>query len=159
MRAEARSSLATARAATLLTVVLCGCGAIRATPHASVPTTETGVPGSAIPSPDRTPEAVPPASEGSEEDAIRGELYALVRAQAEYRARSGTYARGLGALAEVVDYRPGDGVRIEIVRATESGHSAIGRREQRECAIYVGEVSPPRDYVRVPEIVACERRD
>jgi len=99
----------------------------------------------------------PPGSEESTVEAVSGELYSLVQAQARYHDMNNTYAQGLSALAEVVDYTPGSGIRVRVIRASWSGYSATARRSPFECAVFVGSAPPPRDYARTAGIVECNK--
>ena len=62
----------------------------------------------------------------------------------------------VAAEQKVVDYAPEEGVRIQIVRATDSGVAAVGSRGSGECAVFLGNAVPPRPYVRAAGIVDCE---
>ncbi|MDH3734845.1 MAG: hypothetical protein OEU54_15055 [Gemmatimonadota bacterium] len=96
-------------------MVLAACSSFSATPHAlgvAQPGDQFGG-GEVAPRPIHTPQTEPPRADGSDEEAVRGELYALARAQAEYRARNGTYARGL---------RPDFAPPRDYVRAPELAH-------------------------------------
>ncbi|MCG8467454.1 MAG: hypothetical protein MJB57_04500 [Gemmatimonadetes bacterium] len=106
-----------------------------------------------------TPDLEEPEERGETTVAtVMGELYSLVSAQREYRSKNGTYARGLSALEDVVDYQRPSDVTVRLFRATESGYSAISRKGRTECAVFIGLADPPRDYVSQEGVVDCNER-
>ena len=143
-----------------LAFVVC-CGVLTGCAIAGVsgtPSTNQGLFGSGRDDfvPDPLPEyGRPPGAEESNVDSVSGELYALVQAQEHYHDLNNTYARGLSALREVVDYNAGDGIRVRIIRATEAGFSATSRQGRFECAVFVGNTSSPRDYAQTEGLVGC----
>lgn len=97
----------------------------------------------------------PPQGEESTVDQVSGELYGLIQAQQRYHDRNNTYAQGISALRNVVDYNPGDGIGVQIFRATENGFSAMARQGRFECAVFVGDASSPRDFAESEGLVGC----
>lgn len=104
---------------------------------------------------DPTPQYGVPPQEETSVDQVSGELYSLVQAQQRYHDKNNTYAQGVSALRNVVDYNPGDGIRVQILRATENGFSATARQGRIECAVFVGAASSPRDFAQTDGLVGC----
>jgi hypothetical protein len=84
---------------------------------------------------------------------LESELYRLMVSQAAHFEETGLYARSL----EGLDFVPGSGVRIVLIRADGDGFSAIATSGEAECAVYSGDVRSPRGYVSLPEQPACRR--
>jgi hypothetical protein len=84
---------------------------------------------------------------------LESELYRLMVSQAAHFEETGYYAKSLPSL----DFVPGSGVRIDLIRADGDGFSAIATSGEAECAVYSGEVRSPRGYVSLPERPACRR--
>jgi hypothetical protein len=85
------------------------------------------------------------------EASLESELYRLIVTQNAYFEEEGSYARDL----EDLDFTPGPGVRLELLQGGATGFSAIATSGNAECAVFSGEVRPPRGYVSIPETPAC----
>lgn len=83
----------------------------------------------------------------SQREALRWELENLVAQQALHQADRGRFAASL----EELDFRPSDGVVLEVVASTR-GWAASALHEDlgadQGCAVYLGSALPPEDPVR-----------
>lgn len=87
---------------------------------------------------------------------LRTELTQLVGSQRRYRDSRNRYALTTEDLRELTGYVPAAGIRVSIVQATDTGFSATASRSLTECAIFIGDVDPPREYVRSSGTASCE---
>ncbi len=82
---------------------------------------------------------------------IQSELARLMTAQGAFFDENGYYASDLGTL----DFQAAPGVRVDLIQGDRDGFSAIARSGDVECAVYSGDVRPPRGYLAAPDRSAC----
>ena len=82
---------------------------------------------------------------------LESELSRLVTAQKAYYEAKDYYAPDLGSL----DFKPGSGVRVDLIQGDSDGFSAIAKSGDAECAVFVGGVRSPRSYATSPDVPAC----
>lgn len=89
----------------------------------------------------------------SPDEALIVELRRLANRQESYFSEQGQYADQLEAL----DFSAAPGILLDVLEAHSAGFSAIATAEDgsSECAYFIGNVRPPRSYVRVPDQVGC----
>lgn len=85
------------------------------------------------------------------EAGARSDLDALRRAQTDHFEEAGTYTYDLGALG----VEGSAGIDLSVLEATPAGFSAIAAGGSVECALFVGDVAPPRAYTITAGVVAC----
>ena len=82
---------------------------------------------------------------------LESELSRLVVEQKAFFETNGFYAGDLGSL----DFAPGPGVRIDVIQGDSNGFSAIARSGDAECAVFTGDVRPPRGYLSSSDVPGC----
>lgn len=82
---------------------------------------------------------------------LESELSRLVTAQKAYFEAKDYYAADLGSL----DFKPGSGVRVDLIQGDSDGFSAIAKSGDAECAVFVGDIRSPRSYATSQEVPAC----
>ncbi len=92
-----------------------------------------------------------PAGQPAGTSLLTADLNRLADAEQSYKGSKGTFTDNLSAL----DYQPSDGVSVSVLESDQRGFSALANDDKNECAIYVGEVRPPRSYVQGPGSVYC----
>ncbi len=93
----------------------------------------------------------PAAEAATTEQMLRFELEQLARAQNDFFLQNGRYSDSL----EEMRIAPPVGVRIDIIQGDRNGFSAIARTDEAECAVYSGNVRPPRTYTERADEVGC----
>lgn len=97
------------------------------------------------------PSADTPAGASVSRESLVSELERLSVAQGVYFDENDYYAGSI----EAMGFTPAPGVRIDVIQGDVNGFSAIARSGDNECAVYRGEVRPPRGYLSAPDVPAC----
>ncbi len=95
--------------------------------------------------------AAQPTGASASTASLQSELSRLVTTQKAYFEAHDYYAADLGS----IDFKPGTGVRIDIIQGDSDGFSAIAKSGDAECAVFVGGVRSPRSYATSPDVPAC----
>ena len=95
--------------------------------------------------------AAQPTGSGASTATLQSELSRLATAQKAYFESNDHYAPDLGSLG----FKPGSGVRIDLIQGDSDGFSAIAKSGDAECAVFVGGVRSPRSYATSPDVPAC----
>lgn len=73
--------------------------------------------------------------------------------QERFKSQNGRYASTLSELG----YSNTSGLQATLTSSNATSYAVIAEYQGTECALYVGDIAPPRPYVERPSAVRCNR--
>lgn len=102
-----------------------------------------------------TPEQVRESHEHAHPTSPMAAVREILVRQERFKSRNGRYASTLTELG----YSNTSGLEATLTSPNSTSYAVVARHEGVECAVYVGEVAPPRPYVERPSAVRCNTPD